>query len=696
MLTHVLPLLSLALPAPLAPIRPAHADPSGSPQVVAHAAPSAAPGGRGFLPRASLLALESRRSVALAPDGAWVGWIEDGAAGPALVVWRVTDAERRVPTLPGPVVAFRFSERSDEVLAVAAVEDGAELLALDLADPAAAPRALGLRAERLAIAGASAARPDEVLVQASGRGSGVWRAFLDGRAAVREGDDPGFARLWCDGELRVRAASRWSPDSAGPDVLVARGSGFEAVADWDWIEARASGALSLSADGRTLWLVDAAGRDRSALVALDTETLERRVVFEDPLADLVPAGATVDPVTGDVEAVVSYWGALRRRVLDPAAEPDLERGLALLEATLPGDLSWVDRSRDGSVWLVRSMDGGPMVVWVHERRTGRTRRVFGAVPELEGAPLAARHAVAVPARDGLAIPAALYLPRGCDADADGVPDEPLPAVLYVHGGPWIGMEWNSWFTNRSFQLLADRGYAVLRVDFRGAGGYGRAWMDAGDGEFGAAMIDDVVDAARWAVERGVAAEGRIALWGWSYGGYAAFQALARSPATFACGISMYGLADLDAFVRRLVALGGGGLWMTRVGDPHSDEGAALLREQSPLFHVERIAAPLLVTHGALDDRVPIEFSERMVEALAAAGKQVTYSRYPDEPHDYRAQESWISFWAIAEHFLAQHLGGRAAPWGDDLARGRFELVTGAERVEGLLDALGPGLAHDGR
>lgn len=316
-------------------------------------------------------------------------------------------------------------------------------------------------------------------------------------------------------------------------------------------------------------------------------------------------------------------------------------------------------------------------------------RVFGVVPALEGAVLAARHDVVVRARDGLVLPCQVYLPAGADPDGDGVPDTPLPAVFYVHGGPWIGFEWNSWLTNRSVQLLANRGYAVVRTDFRGAAGYGRAFMDAGDRAWATAMQDDVRDIVDWAVAAGVADEARLALWGWSYGGYTTMAQLAAAPERFACGIAMYGVSDLLALSERIHGLGGDhDLWDRRVGDLHSAEGRALLAAHSPLTHVARVQRPLLVTHGGLDERTPPSQSEAFVDALAAREHPVTYLFYPDEPHDYREDRSWIAFWAVGEHFLARHLGGRTEPYGEALAGARLEVATGAEHVPGLSDALG--------
>ena len=178
------------------------------------------------------------------------------------------------------------------------------------------------------------------------------------------------------------------------------------------------------------------------------------------------------------------------------------------------------------------------------------------------------------------------------------------------------------------------------------------------------------------------------MWGWSYGGYATMAALAFSPETFACGIAMYGLSDLEAFMDR--SLRGSSIWRERVGDERTEEGRALLRRHSPINAADRMTRPLLVTHGGMDGVAPESQSRRMVEALTERGHPVTYLLYPEEPHDYRTPESWESFWAVGERFLSRHLGGRFEPYGDEMRRASFEVITGAGYVEGLGEVTGSG------
>jgi dipeptidyl aminopeptidase/acylaminoacyl peptidase len=282
------------------------------------------------------------------------------------------------------------------------------------------------------------------------------------------------------------------------------------------------------------------------------------------------------------------------------------------------------------------------------------------------------------------------LPPDSDRDGDQRPDAPLPTLLYVHGGPHIANPWESWFTNRNLQLLADRGYAVLNVDYRGAEGYGKEFVRKGWLEWGGEIQKDFLDVADWVVANRIAEPGKVGIWGWSFGGLSTNAALAFAPEKFACGISMYGLSDMEAFVR-YVSLGRAREGVKqRIGDVTTDEGLARLQAQSPLRFAERVVRPLLITHGAKDLVAPKGHSDRFVAALREHGKNVTYLVYPDEPHDYRTPEAWISFWAVAERFLHEHLGGRYEPYGDDLPFDKQEVVEGRDLVPGLAEQLKAG------
>src|ERR1051325_1762887 len=257
-----------------------------------------------------------------------------------------------------------------------------------------------------------------------------------------------------------------------------------------------------------------------------------------------------------------------------------------------------------------------------------------------------------PARDRLPLVSYLTLPPG---HAPGR----LPLVLLVHGGPWFRDHADY---DPEVQWLANRGLAVLQVNYRGSVGFGLAFLNASTHEWGRGTQLDLYDAVNWAIAKGVADPRRIAAMGWSGGGYATLCALSQRPDLFACGVDGVGPADLRTLFGSFPTYWDGILarWRRRVGDVEHDDG--LNRERSPLYHADAIRAPLLIGQGKNDPRVSLANADAMVKALRAAGREVTYVVYPDEGHGFARPENALDFHGRAEEFLAKHLGGRAEPW----------------------------------
>jgi dipeptidyl aminopeptidase/acylaminoacyl peptidase len=256
-----------------------------------------------------------------------------------------------------------------------------------------------------------------------------------------------------------------------------------------------------------------------------------------------------------------------------------------------------------------------------------------------------------------------------------------------HGGPHARDRWGF---DPEVQWLANRGYAVLQVNFRGSSGYGKAFLDAGDRQWGRKMQEDLEDAVRWAVQQEIADPGRVAIYGGSYGGYAALAGAALSPTLFRCAVALNAPSDLQAMLRSFPAY-----WkleraerIRRVGDPDDPADAARLRATSPLFLVERIEVPILLAQGARDPRVTVEQAERFVAAVAERGGRLTYALYPDEGHMLGRTENNLDFHARAEAFLASCLGGRLEPTTGARVMGSSALVrdVGMDRDEGVTPA----------
>lgn len=539
----------------------------------------------------------------------------------------------------------------------------------------------------LQIARLSAAEPRKVLLAVRDKKNALayWLAEVDGNANTHLLDAADVDRVYFDANWKPRAAER-SLDDGTTELLGREGDTWTRLhlMPQDLTNTRrlpragVAGVVGLDAPGSELLIVDNADDDRSRLVALNVDSGNKRVVAADADADLMP-NTVVDRRSGNVLAASAWFGPLRRHLLDDSLAGDFR----LLERHFAATAGFVNISGADAAWLVAPLDGGPLRFHVFDRQARTVVPVGSTHPELDGIAPARRTAHVVTARDGLRLPCHLYVAQRLDADGDGRPDAPCPALVYVHGGPSIPNPWDNWFANRCLQLLADRGYAVLNVDFRGAGGYGKGFVRRIWGNWGRATVNDFEDIAHWAVDEKIALPEKIGIWGWSYGGLATFSALAFSPDTFACGISMYGLSDMEAFAR-YAALGPHRQQVyERIGNPTTAEGAAALRAQSPLYAVENVKRPLLVTHGAKDLVAPRMHSDKFVEALQQHGQQPIYLLYPTEGHDYRDARSWISFWAVAERFLHEHLGGRYEPAGDDLVNPPFEVLAGGELIPEL-------------
>jgi dipeptidyl aminopeptidase/acylaminoacyl peptidase len=259
-------------------------------------------------------------------------------------------------------------------------------------------------------------------------------------------------------------------------------------------------------------------------------------------------------------------------------------------------------------------------------------------------------------------------------------------VLFVHGGPWAR---DSWGLNASHQWLANRGYAVLSVNYRGSTGFGKSFINASNMEWAGKMHDDLIDAVNWAVQEKIADPQKVAIMGGSYGGYATLVGLTFTPDVFACGVDIVGPSNLVTLLNTIPPYWAPMIetFTKRVGDHRTEEGQSFLNQRSPLNFVDRIKKPLLIGQGANDPRVKQSESDQIVKAMQEKSIPVTYVLFPDEGHGFARPENRMSFNAVAEAFLAQHLGGRFEPVGDDFKGASISVPTGADQVPGLAGAL---------
>lgn len=481
-------------------------------------------------------------------------------------------------------------------------------------------------------------------------------------------ENMGFASFLLDEDYDARLAVRNTPDGRR-EILRNEGGAWTPWIVFESEDARSSWPNHLDAKGARLFLRDSRGRDKVALMRVDLETGESKLLAEHARADI--GHLLVDEETHEPLAYGVDFERREHFALDARIRPDLD---FLCDADI-GDWTTSSRTEDDRLWVVDAQsDTKPFVEYLYDRDAKTLRVLHHSRPELAGAPLRPMRPVTITSRDGLDLVCYLTLPKAAEGGA------PQPMVLLVHGGPWAR---DAFGFNSHHQWLANRGYAVLSVNFRGSTGFGKAFVNAGDEEWGRRMDDDLLDAVDWAIARGIADPKRIAIMGGSYGGYATLVGLTRNPDVYACGVDIVGPSNLATLIATIPPY-----WesfrsqlVKAIGDPATDEGARLLRERSPLFQANRIAKPLLIAQGANDPRVTRAESDQMVEALEQNDIPVAYLLYPDEGHGFARPENNLAFYAIAESFLARHLGGLAEPVRpEELRNSSVRIEKGADEL----------------
>ena len=539
----------------------------------------------------------------------------------------------------------------------------------------------GVRAQIQAVSQKS---PDEILIGLNDRVPqlhDLYRVNINTgeRSLVLENE--GFLGFVTDDDYNVRFAARMTPDGGVEYLSLTEEGGWEPFMEIAMEDTLTTGLGGFDKTGKIVYMIDSRNRNTAALFALDIETGKQTLIAENPKADL--SGVMVHPTDKKVQAVAFTYERKHWQILNESIAEDL----AYLRTVADGDVEVTDRTLDDRYWMVAYlMDNGPVRYYRYDRETQEAQFLFTNRKELEGLPLAKMHPVVIESSDGLNLVSYYTLPVESDSDDDGYPAEPLPMVLCVHGGPW-GRD--NWGYNSIHQWLSNRGYAVMSVNFRGSTGFGKAFINAGNLEWGRKMHDDLIDAVDWAIQNGIAAPDKVAIFGGSYGGYATLVGLTFTPETFACGIDICGPSNLVTLLETIPPYWEPQieLFASRVGDVRTEEGQALLTERSPLTYMDQIQRPLLIGQGANDPRVPQAEADQIVQAMQEKGIPVTYVLYPDEGHGFVRPENRLSFFAVAEALLSECLGGRYEPIGDDFEGSSITVSIGADEVPGLTEAL---------
>ena len=497
----------------------------------------------------------------------------------------------------------------------------------------------------------------------------------------------GVAAYVTDDDFNVRFAFNYTPE--GGTVLMKPKEAGKTGEGAEWEEfiatgpedAMNTGPAGFDKSGTVLYLQDSRERDTGALFAVNLETGDKKLIAEDPRVDV--GSMIVHPTEKTIQAVSFNYTRDEWKILDDAIRADLE----YLETVEDGEVLITSRTLDDKMWTVAFLlDDGPIKFYLYDRTKKQASFLFNSRDDLDQYQFAKMHTPVIKSRDGLNLVSYLTLPPGSDPDGDGVPDKPLPMVLDVHGGPWARDDWGF---NSSHQWLANRGYAVLSVNYRGSTGFGKNFINAANGEWAGKMHDDLIDAVNWAVDQGIAQRDKDSFRRGRYRGCDTLVCLTCTPEVVACGVDIVGPSSLVTLLQNIPPY-----WVpfmpvmkVRVGDVDTEEGQAELLKRSPLTLVDKIARPLLIGQGANDPRVTQVEADQIVDAMQAKNIPVTYVLYPDEGHGFSGEQNRMSFNAVTEAFLAEHLGGKFEPVGDDFEDSSIHVPVGADDVSGVKEAL---------
>ncbi len=552
-------------------------------------------------------------------DSRYVLYVQDRGGDENFHVWRVDPRAKPGPDgVPEAVDLTPYGKIQARILSLPKKDPGTIVVALNDRDPAYHD------AYRLEIA--------------SGRRTLVYR------------NDGGYAGFLCDLDGNVRLGFRMTEDGGSETVDLAAKDGRPRVLLSCTFE-ESCAPVRFDRDGKAFWFASNHGADVDlvGLYRWDLTSGKATFVEADPEQEVDLATALFSERTDELVATV-YVGD-RARVYPKTRE--FARDYRWLKKHLPeGEIGVGSRTADERFWIVSvHSDVDPGSAWLWDRKKRRLAKLYDARPELPREHLARMKPVRYRARDGLEIPAYLTVPKG-------VPPRNLPAIVLPHGGPWARDHWGY---DPFAQFLANRGYAVLQPNFRGSTGYGKKFLNAGNGQWGTgAMQHDLTDGARWLVAQGIADPHRVAIMGGSYGGYATLAGLAFTPEVYAAGVDIVGPSNILTLLDSIPAYWKPirQMFYRRVGNPEDPRDRERLIAQSPLFSAKRIRAPLLVVQGANDPRVKKRESDQIVVALRDLGRPVEYLVAPDEGHGYAREENRLAMIVAIERFLGRYLHGR--------------------------------------
>jgi len=493
--------------------------------------------------------------------------------------------------------------------------------------------------------------PNHILIQHNKRDKKVFDLYkinIETKESIILAENPGKVSSWITDDKgvlrgRVKKFQPKDPDKYWVFEMLTSDNSWTPIMNWKMDEDVLF--YGFTPDDKGMWLLSNKGRDKKSLVRLNLETKEEILIYSDPLVDV--GFVLISEITKMPLVAGSNPDYEKLHFFDQELKKDFE---SFIPKKAGISLSGADNSETIialSVYTDKRID-----FYTYNRNT-KKKELQSSLPisEYEDQ-LSSVEPISFTARDGMVIPGYITIPKGTF-------QKNLPTVLLVHGGPWSR---DYWGYSSMIQFLANRGYVVLQINYRGSNGYGRSFMEAAIGEFAGKMHDDLIDGVNWAVEKGITDPEKVCIFGGSYGGYATLVGLTFTPDTFACGIDLVGPSNLVSLIESVPEYWELYMeqWYKYVGDPKDPADRKEMEAKSPLFRADKITKPLLIAQGANDPRVKQKESDQIVEAMKKSGKEVEYMLFPNEGHGLRTWQNRLRFFRRVEDFLAEHLGGRSA------------------------------------
>ncbi len=520
--------------------------------------------------------------------------------------------------------------------------------------------------------------PNEILILINDRVAeyfDIYRVDIDtGKRELVYENTAQYSSFRTDDDFKIRLGYKMLPSGEGEIYLFENGDLgkaklFQKISTEDMLT---TAPLHISSDGTKLFMSDSAGRNTAALIEVDLSTNTRKVIYENDKADI--DDYIVDTKSKMIQGVATNYLRKDWMIIDSKIALDLE----YLKEIEDGDLEIVSRTYEDDKWVVVfSKSDSPSKYYLYDRKQRKAQFLFISNTSQEGLPFSKMYPHSIKSRDGLDLVSYLTIPRWLD-DGKGIPSKTVPLVVHVHGGPNAR---DSWGFSSQVQWLANRGYAVLNVNYRGSTGFGKNFSNAGDGEWARKMQDDLADGVQWAIDNKVTQKDKIVIMGGSYGGYAALVGMTMTPDMYVAGIDIVGPSNLETLLNSIPPY-----WKPQMAhlikiigaSPDTEEGREFLKERSPLSFAKNIKKPLLIVQGANDPRVKQAESDQIVESMKKLSIPVVYLLYPDEGHGLARPENRLSMYANAEVFLANFAGGRFVPHNNNFPGSSVVVKEGKE------------------